>query len=274
MGVFMRLKTRIALVLFFFAIGAGTGYAWRSNIFVPSLENEESAHILKKQRAVKPDNLKSMMKDVVPAPKVDHDFTFFDTLNDVDQGRFVDLDGTIVVNPDAQVTKVNGEEAVPGPATAGNSKGPEDQVPVVVAENTKTLEERIKELEALLGEDPASSGSGSFKYDEVETPTVEPVESPSFEEPAGREKISDGVTAGPRYQVQVSSFREIERARKLEAQLRKKGYNAFYTPVSIPGKGIWYRVFLGEFSAKGKAQEAASRARQQDDLQTMILTVR
>lgn len=271
----MRLKTRIVLVLFFFAIGAGTGYAWRSNIFVPSsLDSQEEAKMVQKQRAVKPENLKSMLKDVVPAPRVEHDFTFFDTLNDVEQGRFVDLDGTLIEKPKpASAEESTGEEPA-GKTPDAPTQGPEDTAPMVVAENTKTLEDKIKELESLLGESPESGETESSAFGEIETPTVEPVETPSVEAASMSDFDSDLPADGPRFQVQVSSFREVERARALETRLQKKGYAAFYTPVAIPGKGVWYRVFLGEFSAKGKAQEAASRARQQDDLQTMILTVR
>lgn len=272
----MRLKTRIVLVLFFFAIGAGTGYAWRSNIFVPSsLDSPEEAKMVQKQRAVKPENLKSMLKDVVPAPRVEHDFTFFDTLNDVEQGRFVDLDGTLIEKPKpASAEESTGEEPA-GKTPDAPTQGPEDTAPVVVAENTntKTLEDKIKELEALLGESPESRETESSAF-EIETPSVEPVETPSVEATSMSNFDSDLPADGPRFQVQVSSFREVERARALETRLQKKGYDAFHTAVAIPGKGVWYRVFLGEFSAKGKAQEAASRARQQDDLQTMILTVR
>ena len=276
----MRLKTRIVLVLFFFAIGAGTGYAWRSNILVPSLDNPQQPEMVQKQRAVKPKNLKTMLKDVVPAPKVDHDFTFFDTLNDVDQGRFVDLDGTLIEKNRPQGHEERAEKTDAGPKTDAHA-------PVMLAENTKTLEDKIKELEALLGEEPQAEDVEASGFEQVETPevepgempTVEPVETSGFDQmetpsPSMNEMASSEVSTGPRYQVQVSSFRDVKRARALENRLLQKGYDAFYTPVSIPGKGVWYRVFLGEFARKVRAQEIASRARQQDDLQTMILTVR
>lgn len=269
----MRLKTRIILILFFFAVGAGTGYAWRSNIFVPTLDNEDATEVAEKQRAVKPDNLKKRLKDVVPAPKIENDFTFFDTLSDVSQSRFVDLDGSIVEKqgyqqemlddvededmPDAQVESPV-VEAVRKP------EAPKTPAPVklVQQDSAKSLEEKIKELEALVEEEP-----------ETQTGPSESVPSPHVNPPQAGTLKSDE-SGGPRYRVQVSSFREVERARALESTLQEKGYPAFYQAVTLPGDSLWYRVFLGEYSDRSAAEDAARRAQLRHQLDTVILTIR
>lgn len=263
----MRLKTRFILILFFFAIGAGTGYAWRSNIFAPSLESEDQEATVKKMSAVKPDNLKKKLRDVVPAPQVKNDFTFFDTLTDVSQNRFIDLDGSIIEKAGYE------QEVLTGDPEAETGNVVEDQEEGVVAapqpegdqvaqkDSQKSLEDRIKELEALVEDEPEPAPK---KNQSTQTPSWKQPESEMTSAPSGE----------TRFQVQVSSFREVERARALEAKLQDKGYPAFYTPVALPGKGVWYRVFLGEFEKRATAEEAARLARMRDSLNTVILTLR
>ncbi|CCQ91359.1 exported hypothetical protein [Nitrospina gracilis 3/211] len=262
----MNLKTRFILILFFIAIGAGTGYAWRSDIFAPSLESENPSEAVKKVRAIKPDNLKNKLQDVVPAPEVKNDFTFFDTLTDVSQNRFIDLDGNIIqMEGYEQESPVDESEAEAGEPVVGPEEPvialPESEPVQVVQKKTETsLEKKIRELEALVDDSgktmPSQTGSGES----------------SIEKPVANESTVSS-SGDARFQVQVSSFREVERARVLKEKLQKKGYPAFYTPVDLPGKGVWYRVFLGEFERRGAAEEAARLARMRDSLQTMILTL-
>ncbi|MGP0564641.1 MULTISPECIES: SPOR domain-containing protein [unclassified Nitrospina] len=262
----MHLKTRFILILFFIAIGAGTGYAWRSDIFAPSLESENLSEAVKKVRAIKPDNFKSKLLDVVPGPEVKNDFTFFDTLTDVSQNRFIDLDGNIIqMEGYEQESLVNELEVEAGKSILGPEEPvialPESEPVQVVQKKTESsLEEKIRALEALVDDsgetrsDQTGSGESSNERAVVNESTV----------------TSSG---DPRFQVQVSSFREVERARAFKEELQNKGYPAFYTQVALPGKGVWYRVFLGEFERRGAAEDAARLARMRDSLQTMILTL-
>ncbi len=68
-----------------------------------------------------------------------------------------------------------------------------------------------------------------------------------------------------RYSIHIGSYRESERAFLNVNQLRKSGYRAFVIKADIPGKGIWNRVMLGNFQAKGDAQETLRKIQTVED---------
>ncbi|NIU99083.1 MAG: hypothetical protein GWN57_23865 [Nitrospinaceae bacterium] len=79
---------------------------------------------------------------------------------------------------------------------------------------------------------------------------------------------------GQPYRVQVSSFRKLNSARVMKSDLRKKGYPAFIVSVQISkGKGIWYRVYLGEYPTEERARAAANQARRRHKLRPIVLKV-
>lgn len=55
--------------------------------------------------------------------------------------------------------------------------------------------------------------------------------------------------------IQVASVQDSQEAIKLVTELKRKGFSAYTTPVYLPGKGVWYRVRVGKFSAGPEAQE-------------------
>jgi cell division septation protein DedD len=56
--------------------------------------------------------------------------------------------------------------------------------------------------------------------------------------------------AGKNYTIQVASMRDSADADKLVNKLKKKGYPAYRSIGKIPGKGIWYRVRVGDFKSR------------------------
>jgi hypothetical protein len=56
--------------------------------------------------------------------------------------------------------------------------------------------------------------------------------------------------------LQVAAFRERERAREHVESLRREGLPAFSAPAEIPGRGRWFRVYVGPYPT-----EAAARSR-------------
>lgn len=54
------------------------------------------------------------------------------------------------------------------------------------------------------------------------------------------------------------SFREISRAEELEAQVALAGYSSKINKVTVKS-GVWYRVELGPFSSKRKAESIRHR---------------
>ncbi len=78
--------------------GWGIYSAGQNNLFsFLSSESDEQVQVAKKDRAVKPKSFFRKVKDVMPAPVKQYDYTFFETLKDVDLERYVDLDGKVKV---------------------------------------------------------------------------------------------------------------------------------------------------------------------------------
>ena len=59
--------------------------------------------------------------------------------------------------------------------------------------------------------------------------------------------------AGKPYTVQVAAFKAAGDADKLVAELKQKGFSAYRAIGKVPGKGIWYRVRVGDFKNKAEA---------------------
>lgn len=56
------------------------------------------------------------------------------------------------------------------------------------------------------------------------------------------------------YVVQVASFKSKSIAENEAGRYRNKGFNAFVEPVEISGKGLWYRIKVGNFSSVDEAK--------------------
>jgi hypothetical protein len=56
------------------------------------------------------------------------------------------------------------------------------------------------------------------------------------------------------YVVQVASFKSNSIAENEAGRYRNKGFNAFVEPVEISGKGLWYRIKVGNFSSVDEAK--------------------
>jgi cell division protein FtsN len=61
------------------------------------------------------------------------------------------------------------------------------------------------------------------------------------------------------YTIQAASVKDARDADRLVATLRKKGFNAQRVIGKIPGKGIWYRVRIGEYANKTDARNTLNK---------------
>lgn len=59
---------------------------------------------------------------------------------------------------------------------------------------------------------------------------------------------------GKFYFVQVASFKSNSIAENEAGKYRNKGYNSFVEATEIPGRGIWYRIKVGNFSSLDEAK--------------------
>lgn len=60
-----------------------------------------------------------------------------------------------------------------------------------------------------------------------------------------------------RYTVQVGSYPTVKEGTDMVEQWKGRGYEAYMTLGEIPGRGIWYRVRIGNFSSRAEAEKMA-----------------
>ena len=70
----------------------------------------------------------------------------------------------------------------------------------------------------------------------------------------------------PNYVVHLSSFRSLEQAELEVARLREASLAPEFVFVEIPGKGSWYRVFVGHFGTFDEARNTAVQLQAEMDL--------
>lgn len=63
------------------------------------------------------------------------------------------------------------------------------------------------------------------------------------------------LTAGVGFTIQVASFQDKARAELVSEELKKKGYIPVISAKDLGDKGIWYRVWVGDFESEEKARE-------------------
>jgi len=74
-------------------------------------------------------------------------------------------------------------------------------------------------------------------------------------EPAKKER-SLAVVSKKSFAIQVASFRKKKRALSFIDSLKKDNYDAYIVTKNLGGKGVWYRVRIGNFSTKNEAGNA------------------
>lgn len=74
------------------------------------------------------------------------------------------------------------------------------------------------------------------------------------------------------YYVQVASFRDEERARKLAERLKGRGYPAKVVSKVIMNRGVWHRVLMGPFGNKTEANEKVAAIKKSEKLRPIVLS--
>ena len=252
----MGFLKKIFLLGLFGLAGWGIYSAGQSNLFsFLNSEFEGQVQMAKKDRAVKPESFFKRVKDVMPAPVRKYDYTFFETLEDVDLERYVDLDGKVKVMKKTvhswvdEVEKVIHEPRILLAAYKEPDEG---------SDKPSSYEDIINKLDDLMKEEPKKKAA----------PSVAPAAS-------ARRAVAPSTVSSKSYRVQVSSFRKLSHARALESKLQRQGYSAFVVSVDISKtKGRWYRVFLGKYQTEASARAAAQKAQHLHNLKTLVVKAR
>lgn len=88
---------------------------------------------------------------------------------------------------------------------------------------------------------------------------------------AKKEKVKgDDSSKEKRFTLQIAAFKEKDKAEDVAGSLKKKGYEPYIVPVTIPAKGVWYRVRIGRFSTRPDAQNIQARLKNSEGISSFI----
>ncbi|HTL12557.1 MAG TPA: SPOR domain-containing protein, partial [Bdellovibrionota bacterium] len=77
--------------------------------------------------------------------------------------------------------------------------------------------------------------------------------------------------AGGKFTLQVGSYPAEAEAKTKAADLEKRGLHPFIRSAELPGKGRWYRVYLGGYASEGEAQKDGLKHRQAREFDSFIV---
>lgn len=158
-----------------------------------------------------------------------------------------------------------GERVSSDTVTANETEeGAETHSDRVEEEPRYTFYESLQEKEA--GSTETSSGVG-------ETERIGPSKksSESVPEVAARPRLPTRESPSLVYYLQLASFREEERARKLADYLGGKGYSPEVVSAVVINRGIWYRVRIGPFGSEAEATEKAAVIEKTENLRPLVV---
>jgi len=76
------------------------------------------------------------------------------------------------------------------------------------------------------------------------------------------------------YSIHVGSYQEESRAERRLNELKKENYDVFMIPAHVPGKGFYYRLFVGKFKDKESAQMVCDTLKAKDEFPRDIHVVK
>jgi cell division protein FtsN len=104
---------------------------------------------------------------------------------------------------------------------------------------------------------PRSIGDKADIITQKKTPpqkkSIKPLQKPLS---ASKSKIRPAVKT---YTIQAASVKNARDADRLVAELKKTGFDAYRAIGKVPGKGIWYRVRVGEYQSKASARSTLNK---------------
>jgi DedD protein len=70
---------------------------------------------------------------------------------------------------------------------------------------------------------------------------------------------SEAGASGQRYTIQVAAVKNAADADRLVVKLEKRGFPAYRSIGKVPGKGIWFRVRVGEYPSRNEARSTLEK---------------
>lgn len=84
--------------------------------------------------------------------------------------------------------------------------------------------------------------------------------------------VQTAVQQDGRWTVQVGSFKEAAQAEQVVAALKSGGFEAHAAQAEIPKRGVWHRVYAGQFGDREEATRYAAQLRSKGLAQNTIVT--
>ena len=247
------LKKPIGTILVLAVLGGGSYFLVKKATFFLEPARSESPEVVKKAHPVKPENFRERFGNTQKSPE-EEPFTFFETLNDTSLEKFVGLDG-----------KVHSKGT---PATAAATVSDAKESVSSLSAVSHTSEPKVSASPAV-GATPAPKTSAS-SHPQASVGASDPGK-PKDTAKSVRQLL-DELSDVPGFAVQVSSFREIEKAVALKDYLAKKGYPVFLATARLAeGGGSWHRVMLGRYKDWETANQAAAKARSEEKLNAVVI---
>ncbi len=123
----------------------------------------------------------------------------------------------------------------------------------------------IKKIAPLPGKKPSkTTGESTTKKSKPQKEVVkkakpqksEPVRPPQKQQITSKSRT---IPSGKTYTIQAASVKAVRHADRLVAELKKKGFYAYRAIGKVPGKGIWYRVRIGEYKSRAEARRTMGK---------------
>ncbi|MDD5233221.1 MAG: polysaccharide biosynthesis tyrosine autokinase [Syntrophales bacterium] len=71
----------------------------------------------------------------------------------------------------------------------------------------------------------------------------------------GSDQAANTTLPGHNYTIQVKAYQDEGETRQLVTELGRKGLKPFRASVNIDGRGVWHRIYVGNFSTRKEAQQ-------------------
>jgi len=168
------------------------------------------------------------------------DLTFFDTLG-----------GKKGATP-SEISAGAGKERPP--VTSAAPAGPTESPAMPGASTSTSVRPTGKAAaDAPVGERIGKKNSLAESGPAAETAAKKSVTSPAERPP------EEAASKKGRYEVQAGAYRERKKAELLVQKISASGFPARVVMKELAGRGTWYRVIVGGFENRAKAQEAADK---------------
>jgi cell division septation protein DedD len=116
---------------------------------------------------------------------------------------------------------------------------------------------------------PAAVGAGKASQELARKAAGDPLVTAAINEKAPSKKAPPGREGD--FTLQVISYDRPEPARAFARGLRARGHSAFVVPAQVPGRGRYYRVRIGPFESRWKADNYRRRFEEEERMNTFVV---